>query len=171
VLSEQPQDAGIIVRPVESGGTEFKFSAGRNTWLALRATLFCFAFTGFIGYCLSVKVELVFLAVFIILDLVLLVSALLQWLGTSKVIIRAGRLEVHKGILELGTTREIPFTQIESIIMPIGSYEERSSNTAYYDLKLQLNTGEQVVLANAIRKKREVEWLIARMKSEIGLNP
>ena len=104
-----------------------------------------------------------------ILDLVLFVSALFRWLGTSKVVIGSGRVQMHKGLLGLGPTREVPFPEIDSIIMPIGSYEERSSGTAYYDIKLKLNNGEQVVLANGIRNKREAEWLIAKMKELIGL--
>jgi hypothetical protein len=168
-VAGQLLESGIIVKMAESGGTEFDFSAARNPWLAIRASLFFLVFTGFIGFLQSMGTSFGFLAVFMVLDLVLLISALFQWLGTSKALIGSGRVQTRKGLLGLGPTRAIPCSDIDSIMMPIGSYEESSAGTAYYDIKLQLNNGEQVVLANAIRNKREAEWLITKMKELLGL--
>jgi hypothetical protein len=164
-----PPDSGIVVKTAESGGTEFIFAAARNKGPALRATLFFLVFTGFIGYLYRQDISIIFLSLFLILDLVLLISALFQWLGTSRVIIGSGRVQGYYGILGLGPTREIPFSVIKSIQMPIGGYEESSSSAAYYDLRLQLMDGEEVVLANAIHNKRDAEWLIAKMKELTGL--
>ncbi|MGD0694701.1 MAG: hypothetical protein ABSB82_07580 [Terriglobia bacterium] len=102
-------------------------------------------------------------------DVILCIIVVFLWIGTSKVVIGSGRVRVHSGLLGIGPRREIPFSEIGSITMPVGMQSGGRSGTPYYDIKLKLTDGQEVTLASSIRNKLEAEWLIASIKSEIGL--
>lgn len=101
--------------------------------------------------------------------MILFIIVVFMWLGTSKAVIGSGRVRVHSGLLGIGPRREIPFSKIGSITISVGMQSGGRSGTPYYDIKLKLTDGQEVTLASSIRNKLEAEWLIARMKSEIGL--
>jgi hypothetical protein len=166
---EKPLDTGIVVRPGESGGTEYDFSAARNIGAAFGASVFFFIWTGVVWFIIYMKAPLIFTIVFGAFDLIFLMIVLSQWLGTSMVTIGNGEVRVHSGLLGIGPTRVVPFSDITGISMPIGMQSGSRSGTPYYDIKIKRKDGKEVTLASAIRNKLEAEWLIAKMKSEIGL--
>ena len=166
---EKPLDTGIIVRPGESGGMEYDFSAARNIGAAFGTTIFFLIWTAVVWFIIYMKAPIFFVIVFGLFDLLFLVIVLLQWLGTSKVTIGNGEVRVQTGLLGIGPTRRVPFSEIAGISMPIGMQSGSRSGTPYYDIKLKLKNGRDVGLASAIRNKLEAEWLIARMKTEIDL--
>lgn len=166
---QRPADTRIVVRPSESGGTEFDFSAARNPGPALGTTVFFLLWTGIVGFLLRVKAPIFFPIVFGLFDLLLLVMVVNLWLYTSKVVIGSGRVGVHGGILGLGTTREISFSDIAEFKIPIGMQTGGRTGTPYYDIRLALHNGREVTLASSIRSKLEAQWLIAQMKTLVGL--
>ncbi len=169
VPAEKPLDTGIVVRPGESGGTEYDFSAVRNAGVAFGITVFFLLWTGVVWFIIHMKAPLIFPIFFGLFDLIFLMMVLSLWLGTSKVTIGQSEVRVHSGLLGIGPTRTVPFSEIAGISMPIGMQSGSRSGTPYYDIKLKLQNGRDVVLASAIRNKLEAEWLISRMKTEIGL--
>lgn len=166
---EKPLDTGIVVRPAESGGTEYDFAAARNVGSALGITFFFILWTGVVAFIFYMKAPLLFLIVFGLFDLLFLMIVLSQWLGTSKVTIGSSEVKVHRGLLGIGPTKIVPFSEIAGISMPIGMQSGSRSGTPYYDIKLKLVDGRVVGVAGGIGNKLEAEWLIARMKTEIGL--
>jgi hypothetical protein len=101
-------------------------------------------------------------------DVFLFISILKLWLGSSKVVIGSGNVMIHSGILGIGPTRTVQFSQIAAFTMPVGMQSGGRSGAPFYDIKIRLNDGKEVKLASGIGNKLEAQWLISRMKSETG---
>ncbi len=84
-------------------------------------------------------------------------------------VISSSSVTVCRGIIELGKRRELPFSQITGIKMPIGMQSGQGSGTPYYNIAFGLSNGRDLTVAESIRDKQEAEWLIARMANSIGL--
>jgi hypothetical protein len=171
VSAEKPLDTGIVVRQSMSDGTEYDFSAARNVGMAFGTTIFFVIFSVVVWFIIHVKAPIIFLIVFGGFDLILLMMVLSLWLGTSKLVIASDRVKLQKGLLGVGPTREVEFSQIADVIMPIGMQSGERAGTPYYDIRLKLTDGKEVKVAGGIRSKPEAEWLVARLKTEIGLSP
>jgi hypothetical protein len=169
VPPEKPHDPGIVVRQSLSDGTEYDFSAARNIGMAFGTTVFLLIWTGVVWLIIQAKPPIIFLIAFGGFDVVLLIIVLSLWMGTSKLVIGSDRVKLKKGLLGVGPTREVEFSRIAGVTMPIGMQSGDRSGTPYYDIKLTLNDGKELKVAGGVRSKLEAEWLVARLKIEIGL--
>lgn len=168
---EKPPDDGIVVRQSPSGGMEYEFSAARNVGMAFGTSIFLVIFSMVVWFIIHLKTPLIFPIVFGAFDVILLFKVLTLWMGTSKMAMGTDRVKLQRGLLGVGPTREVEFSQIAGILMPIGMQSGERSGTPYYEIRLRLNDGKEVMVAEGIRSKPEAEWLVARLKTEIGLKP
>ncbi len=133
--------------------------------------VFFLLWSGSLWLMINLKVLLFFVIVFGLFDVLIFIIVSTLWLGTSTVVIESGSLRIHSGILGLGRMREIPFSRIAGIKLPVGMQTGGRSRTPYYDIRLPLSDGKELTLASAIKNKLEAEWLVSKMSAAISLKP
>jgi hypothetical protein len=161
-------ESGIHIRPTAEG-TEYHFGAGRNASFALGLAVFTLIWTGALYLQYMLDFPRFFLAITGLFELLLLLILADIWLGSTRVIIGAGAVRRRHTILGLGSTRVIPSKSIRKLDLHISMQSSGRSGTPYYELRATLETGKHKHLGSGIRDKRHAEWLIERMRQEIGL--
>jgi len=164
----EPERHTIQVTPT-ADGIQFYFPADRNPGAAAGITVFAAIFAGAFFFLVKVNAPLIFPIAFGFFDALMFLIALYVWVGTSNVTIGSGRLSAHSGIFGLGPTRVVALDQIQAIDYAIGMQTGGAQGTPYYDIRLTPASGTRITLGSAVKDKKEVEWLIARMRSAAGV--
>ena len=128
-------------------------------------------FTGIVVFLVQGGAPLIFPVVFGLADALIFIAALYQWFGTSKVTIGPGQLTAHGGIFGIGPTHVVPLSDIASIAYAIGMQSGGAQGTPYYDIRLTQASGKQITLGSGVKDKKELEWLLAQMRTACGLKP
>jgi len=157
----------IQVRDTLDGRTEFYFPPARNVAFASGLTTFSAIWGGALWFLIAKRAPFIFPLAFGAFELLMLYGSLQLWLGTSRVIVGAGELQVRSGILGSGRTRTIPFSEISKIQTAITAQQGGGSGTPYYDLQLVQASGMQITLGKTIRNKHEAESLTQQMQNLI----
>ncbi len=166
----EPERHTILVQPTPDG-VQFYFPADRNPGVAAGITLFFLIFTAVVVFLVKARAPLIFPVVFGLADALILVGALYQWFGTSRVTIGSGRLTAHGGIFGIGRTRVVSLSDIASLSYAVGMQSGGAQGTPYYDIRLTQSSGGQITLGSGVQNKQELEWLLAQMRSACGLKP
>ena len=157
----------ILVRDTPDGRREFYFPPARNVAFASGLTTFSALWGGVLWFLIAKRAPFIFPLVFGAFELLMLYGSLQQWLGTSRVTMGAGELQVRSGLLGSGKTQAIPFTEIAKIQTAITAQQGGGSGTPYYDIQLIRTTGMQVTLGKTVCNKHEAEALALQMQSLI----
>ena len=91
------------------------------------------------------------------------------WFGTTQVTIGSDSVHRRHTILGIGSTRVIPKRSITRLDLHISMQSSGRSGTPYYELRATLAPTRRMHLGSGIRNKRHAEWLVERMRNEIGL--
>jgi len=160
-----PQDftPTIQVKTAPDGSTEFYFPPARNVVFASGLTGFSVLWGGVLWFLVAKRAPMIFPILFGIFELFMLYGSLQLWLGTSRVRIGSGQLELCSGWLGWGKTQIIPFSEISSIQTAITAQQGGASGTPYYDIQLVRTTGMLVTLGKTIRNKHEAAALALQM--------
>lgn len=89
--------------------------------------------------------------------------------GTTTVTIGNDGVRRRTAVLGMGTTRVISKPSIERLDLHISMQSTGRTGTPYYELRATLDTGKYKHLGSGVRNKRHAEWLVERMRTEIGL--
>lgn len=111
---------------------------------------------------------LVFLALFVVICVDL-------WLSSTTVTVEKGWVSRRYAILGVGVTKAWPTSDVDKVILRIGSQTQGRTGVPYYDVRASLKAvtgiaGRTQTLVPRIRTKRHAEWLAARIREAAGLN-
>jgi hypothetical protein len=171
VAAERPSHSQITVRPAGDGGTEFYFPAARNVGFAAGMTAFAGIWTGAVVFMVQLGAPFFFPLVFGLFDLLFVVIVVQVWLGTSRVVVKAGSVRVQRGLLGSGAVREFSAAEIAGIRTAITAQQGGSTGTLYYTVQLVTTSGRTYALGDNLRDQQEAEWLAAEMTRCAGLQP
>jgi len=169
--SVSPMDlaaAGIHITPTAEG-TKYYFAAQRNPSFAMGVTVFTLIWTGALALQYALEFPRIFVVATGLVELLLLLIVADLWCGSITVTIGVGTVRRRHGLFGFGGTRVIPCQNIKSLDLHIGMQSSGRSGIPYYDLRAQFHAGKHKHLGDGIRNKRHAEWLIERMRQEIGL--
>jgi hypothetical protein len=157
----------IVVRNTPDGRTEFYFPPARNVAFASGLTAFSALWGGALWFLIAKRAPFIFPLLFGAFELLMLYGSLQLWLGTSRVLIGSGELQVRSGILGSGRMQTIPFSEISKIQTAITAQQGGGSGTPYYDIQVVQSSGIQITLGKTVRNKHEAESLASQMQSLI----
>jgi len=160
--------SGIRITPT-SGGTQYYFAAARNASFAIGLTFFTMLWTGALWLQYTLGFPRLFVVVTGAFELLLILILLEIWFGTTTVTMSSDSVHRRHAILGVGRTRIIPKRSITRLDLHISMQSTGRSGIPYYELRAMLDTGRRKHLGSGIRNKRHAEWLIERMRSEVGL--
>ena len=167
---EPPQNSRIRVQPT-AGGTEFIFPAARNPGVAASVTLLfliwsagTWFFASFLGPSVIVSI---YIAFFLIGDIVLLLAVIMMWFVSDRVAIEAGRVTIRRGFLGITWSRRIACADVSDLKLNVGLQTGGGSGTPYYDIQLICRDGRKRTAGRQIRNKREAVWLMNQIKQAI----
>jgi len=162
---QRPAGSPIVVRSALHGGTEFLYPPGRNPGAALVLTLFTLLWTGSIVFMVWKKAPWFFPVVFGLFDLLLIYGMLHTWFGSTRVLVRTGRVEVTNRLFGIGSPKTMAATDIVEISTRVGM---TAGNRTYHDIQIHCRNGKKLVAGGAIRDKLEAEWLASEMKKQLS---
>jgi hypothetical protein len=151
-------------------GTEFFFPAGRNKGFAATSSFFLALFGGVTVAVLYFNVPKIFGVFFGFFALLLLYITLQLWFGTTRVGIGSGVLRLQSGWLGGGKVREFTLGDIQGITDRINSQQGGATGVPYYDIEMQLRSGNKFTLGRTLSNKREAEWLVEEMRRLAGVD-
>jgi hypothetical protein len=160
--------SGIHVNPTAQG-TEYRYEAARNRSFACGTTFFLLLWTGFLWMQYVLEVPWIFIVVTGFFDLLILLIVCELWFASTTVSIGEGTVSRRITMLGMGGTRVIPFHAIKKLDLHISMQSTGRSGTPYYEIRATLDTGKRKHLGFGIRNKRQAEWVVDRMRKEIGL--
>jgi hypothetical protein len=161
----------ILVHNTPDGRTEFYFPPARNVAFASGLTAFSALWGGALWFLIAKRAPFIFPLLFGAFELLMLYGSLQLWLGTSRVLIGSGELQVRSGILGSGRMQTIPFSEISKIQTAITAQQGGGSGTPYYDIQVVQSSGIQITLGKTVRNKHEAESLASQMQSLIFTKP
>jgi hypothetical protein len=162
---QQPADSRIAVS-TSRRGTEIFFAAGRNLGVATGWTAFTVLWTAVVTVLFLSDVPILFPIVFGLFELLLVLGALDQWLGVSRVTADRGTLSIERGYVVPGRAHVIEGGRIADITTKIGM---QAGSRPYYDIVIVRKDGKRMTAGRGLRNKREAEWLVERLKIAVGL--
>jgi hypothetical protein len=161
----QPVGSRIEVSTTRRG-TEIVFPAGRNPGAALGLTAFVFLWTAALWFLMHVRAPVIFPILFGAFELLLMFLALELWLRVTRVVAGDGSLTIASGYLLAGNERSWTASEIEDVTTRITM---QAGGRPYYDVVAVTKSGKKVTAGNAVRDKREAEWLAATIKHALRL--
>ena len=160
-----PNNPKVVVRAGAHGGTEYYFPPLRSPTRTGIATLVTAGWTLLVYFLAHSQAPVFFAIVFGLFDL-LPISILIKSLVES-FSIEAGnsKLAFRRAWAGLGTTLEIPYSDIAQIMAAtVGQ-----STPPSYSLRLQTKSGQKITLADSIDDRQEARWIAAQLEKLVGL--
>src|SRR5216684_1305477 len=133
----QPAQTKVVVS-MGSGGTEFYFPAFRNPGRALILLLVTVIWSGVVFALYKTPAPILFFIVFGLCDLLLIVGTLHVALGSARISVRSGEILSHRGIFGIGLTRQIPVSDVGSIVPVVSMQQGGNSTNALHAIRLRL---------------------------------
>ena len=159
---------GIRITPTPEG-TEYYFAAARNASFGGGLTFFTLLWTGALWLQYALDFPRIFVFVTGAVELVLIAIVLDVWFGATRMTIGSESVHRRHTILGIGNTRIISKRSITRLDLHISMQSSGRWGTPYYEIRATLDTARRTHLGSGIRNKRHAEWLVERLRSEIGL--
>jgi HEAT repeats len=160
-----PNNPKVVVGVGANGGTEYYFPALRNPTRIAIATLITAGWTFLVYFLAYSQAPIFFTIVFGLFDLVpiyILIKSLVQ---SFRIEAGNGTLAFRRAWFGIGTTVEIPYSEIAQILAAtIGQ-----STPPSYVLRLQTKNGQKITLADSIDDRQEARWIAAQLEKLVGL--
>jgi hypothetical protein len=164
----QPAQTKVVVS-MGSGGTEFYFPAFRNPGRALILLLVTVIWSGVVFALHKTPAPILFFIVFGLCDLLLIVGTLHVALGSARISVRSGEILSHRGIFGIGLTRQIPVSDVGSIVPVVSMQQGGNSINALHAIRLRLKDGRKIMLADEIASCQEARWVVSQIETLAGL--
>ena len=160
-----PNNPKVVVGAGANGGTEYYFPPLRNPARIGIATLITAGWTFLVYFLAHSRAPIFFTIVFGLFDL-LPIYILIKSLGQSFCIEAGnGRLALRRAWFGIGTTVEIPYSEIAQILAATTG----QSTPPSYLLRLQTKSGQKITLADLIDDRQEARWIAAQLEKLVGL--
>jgi len=156
---ERPATSRIRIRTV-ADGTEFYFPAARNPGAATGLTVFTLIWLGAIFCMVHFKAPVLFAMVFGLFGVILLVIVASLWLGTTRIVAAKTGITVAKRLAGIPRYRAIAIGEIAAITLKQGM---TAGTTVYHDIKICLNSKEEITAGSSIHDYEEARWLASEM--------
>jgi len=124
-----------------SGGTDFYFPPFRNPGRALILLLVTVIWTAVVYLMYQKNAPFFFLIAFGFCGLLLIVGTLHVMLGSARITVRSGEISSRTGIFGLGRTRQIPSSEVASILPVVSAQQGASSGNTLHAIRMRLKDG------------------------------
>jgi hypothetical protein len=162
-----PLHPKVMVSTMSDGSTEFYFPAFRNRAQTIGLLLFTALWTGIVYFLAHSKAPWFFAVVFGFFDLILVYGFFQSAFGSTRIVVGGGKI-FFKRTIGGGSPREIPFSDVKSLVTSMGV---QSSNATFgsYRIRLQTKSGQDFSLVDNIADRQEARWIVGQIEKLVGL--
>lgn len=161
-----PDNPKVVVGVGANGGTEFYFPPFQNPLRILTLTFFTAVWTGIIYFLRHSHAPFIFPVVFGLFDVLLIYGLLQLTLGSCRIEAGNSKIVWSRAFLGIGTTREIPYSEISQILAMTAVQQ---GTKASYAIRLLTKSGQKLKLAQSIDDRQEARWVAAQLEKLVGL--
>jgi hypothetical protein len=162
-----PSNPKVVVSAGMNGGTEFYFPPFRNPGRVLVLFGFTAAWTAILYFIRHSQAPWFFAVVFGLFELLLIYGLIQSALGSCRIEVGNGKITYCRGLLGMGTTHEVVFSDIAQILTVTSA--QQKGTPASYSLFLYTKNGDKLKLADAIDNRQEARWVAAQLEKFAGL--
>ncbi len=162
-----PTNPKVVVSAGINGGTEFYFPIFRNPGRVLVLFVFTAVWTAILYLITHSHAPWFFAVVFGFFELLLIYGLLKSALGSCRIEVDNGKIAYRRGLLGMGATHEVPFSDITQILTVTSAQQKGSP--ASYSLFLYTKNGDKLTIADAIDSRQEARWVTAQLEKFAGL--
>lgn len=163
-----PLHPKVVVATTNDGSTEFYFPAFRNPAQTLGLFLFTAIWTGVVYFLAQSKAPWFFAVVFGLFDLIPIYGFLQSAFGSTRIVVGGGKIISQRKMLGGGSPREIPFSEVQSIVAGMG-LQSSNAFSGSYRVRLQSKSGEDFSLVDNITDRQEARWIVGQIEKLVGL--
>ena len=163
-----PLHSRVVVSTMNDGSTEFYFPAFRNRGQSLGLLLFTAIWTGVVYFLAHSKAPFFFAAVFGFFDLILIWGFFQSAFGSTRIVIGGGKIISERKMLGGGSPREIPFSDVQSVVAGVGIQGSSPTNGSYR-VRLHTKSGKDFSLVDNIADRQEARWIVGQIEKLVGL--
>jgi HEAT repeats len=160
-----PDNPKVTVGAGANGGTEYYFPPFRSPARTGIAILFAAAWTGVVYFLAHSHAPIFFAVVFGLFDLLPIYFLLKSLLESFTIEAGNGKLTFRRAWLGIGTTLEIPYSDIAQILAATAG----QSSPPSFSLRLVTKGGQRISLADLIDDRQEARWVSAQLEKLVGL--
>jgi hypothetical protein len=160
-----PNNPKVVVGAGADGGTEYYFPPLRSPARSGIVTLVTAGWSFLVYFLAHSQAPIFFTIVFGLFDLLpiyILIKSLLQCFSIEA---GNGKLVSRRAWAGIGTTVEIPYSDIAQILAATAG----QSTPPSYSLRLQTKSGQKITLADSIDDRQEARWIAAQLEKLVGL--
>ena len=156
---ERPASSRIRIQTVATG-MEFYFPAARNPGTAANLTVFTMIWIGTIFGQVHFQVPVIFPIVTGLVGVGLLIAVVNLWFGTTCVVATKTGITITKRLAGISRCRAVAGSEIDAITVKQGM---TAGTAIYHDIKIRMNSGQEITAGGSIRDYQEVRWLASEM--------
>jgi hypothetical protein len=163
-----PLHPKVVVATTNDGSTEFYFPAFRNRAQTLGLFLFTAIWTGVVYFLALSKAPLFFAVIFGLFDLIPIYAFFQSAFGSTKIVVGGGKIISQRAMLGGGSPREIPFSDVQSVVAGMG-LQSSNAFSGSYRVRLTTKSGKDLSLVDNIADRQEARWIVGQIEKLIGL--
>ena len=160
-----PDHPKVVVGAGANGGTEYYFPPLRNPARIGIATLITAGWTSLVYFLAHSQAPIFFTIVFGLFDLLPVYILIKSLVESFRIEAGSGKLVFCRAWVGIGTTIEIPYSDIAQILAATTG----QSSPPSYSLRLQTRSGQKITLADLIDDRQEARWVAAQLEKLVGL--
>jgi hypothetical protein len=158
----------VVVSTTSDGSTEFYFPAFRNRNQTFGLFLFTSIWTGVVYFLAQSRAPWFFAIVFGVFDLLLIYGCFQNAFGITRIVVGNGKITCLQKIFGPGTSREIPFSDVQAVVAGMG-IQNTSPTNGFYRVRLQTKSGKNFSLVDNIADRQEARWVVSQIEKLVGL--
>jgi HEAT repeats len=160
-----PSNPKVVVGVGANGGTEYYFPPLRSPARTGIAALITAGWSLLVYFLFHSQAPIFFPIVFGLFDLLPIYMLIKSLLQSFSIEASNGELILRPAWAGIGTTVEIPYSEIAQILAATAGQSKPPS----YSLRLQTKSGKKITLADSIDDRQEARWLAAQLEKLAGL--
>ena len=162
-----PLHPKVVISTTNDGSTEFYFPAFRNRGQTLALLLFTAVWTGIVYFLAHSKAPWLFAAAFGFFDLILIYGFFQSAFGSTRILVGGGKI-ISQRTIGGGSAREIPFTDVQSVVAGVG-IQGSNATSGFYRVRLCTKGGKDFSLVDNIADRQEARWIVGQIEKLAGL--
>lgn len=163
-----PLHPKVVVATTNDGSTEFYFPAFRNRAQTLGLFLFTAIWTGVVYFLTQSKAPWFFAVIFGLFDLIPIYGFFQSAFGITRIVVGGGKIISQRKMLGGGSPREIPLSDVQSIVAGMG-LQSSNAFSGSYRIRLQAKSGQDFSLVDNIADRQEARWIVGQIEKLVGL--
>ena len=154
-----------VIYSDDGGGHYYFFPAARHKGMAIMTSIVALVMSGIGIAPFFTDMPIIFGVIFGLFGILMLIWTVNMWLHKSAVDIADGILTIRRGLFR-GRYRDIPADAVSGLELESSM---SSGETKYYDIHVRLNSGDKHKIADHLLGRRDVENLMGKISTELGL--